>query len=129
MYYFNVEEIDNLLCLQDAYKNNDKQAISKYKKITGVRDNYETLIAKLRFMQIGIARSYKEAEQIYFEEEEIIKEINRIQRSIQTSQNFVDFVSRNERREREEYQRASDRLEDSREELETAQKRYKTWED
>ena len=66
------EELENLYLLMKALKRGDKAQIAQLRQKTGVQDDFETLTATLRFMQIGMAPTYEFAKAMYAQEQDLI---------------------------------------------------------
>ena len=53
------EQLEDLYLLTKALQKKDVETEKKLRQKTGVNDDMETLIATLRFMQIGMAPTYE----------------------------------------------------------------------
>lgn len=84
------EQLQDLYLLLKALQKNDEITVKNLRKKTGVDDDYETLMATFRFMQIGMAPTYEIAKEIYKQEQEIILKTKQNRESVKLTYEFID---------------------------------------
>ena len=84
------EQLEDLYLLTKALQKKDVETEKKLRQKTGVNDDMETLIATLRFMQIGMAPTYEFAKAMYAQEQEIILKTNQNRNSAKHTYDFIE---------------------------------------
>ena len=108
-------ELQQLYLLQKALQKKDTAQAEQLRRQTGVNDDYDTLTAIIRFMQIGMAQSYNQACQIYHEQlklektaKELRRQINQIKADRQKSIQFMaKEANRRNRKRRQEFEKTA----------------------
>ncbi len=122
--YYN-DELQNLYLLMKALKRNDNAAVSELRSKTGVQDDLETLVATLRFMQIGIVPTYAMAKMLYDQEKEIILKTEQNRNAARFTYEHMETMRKINAQQSwaKESQRAAlnDQLSESRKDLKDAQ--------
>lgn len=77
MDFIRTEETINLNALLKALKSGNDAEIEKYRKLTGVGDDYETIKATVRFVEAGFVPTYADARKLRAAEAEQEKEIEK----------------------------------------------------
>ena len=77
MDFIRTEETINLNALLKALKSGNTAEVEKYRRLTGVRDDYETIKATVRFVEAGFVPTYADAQKLRAVEAEQEKEIEK----------------------------------------------------
>ena len=73
-----------------ALKKSNKAEIERYRKLTGVKDDYETIKATVRFVEAGFVATYAEAAKIHDGEAAMAKETSQTLSAIRSWQEFLE---------------------------------------
>ena len=84
------EETRNVNALLRALKSGDSGEISKYRALTGIKEDYETVSATVRYVQLGMAATYADAAKIYASELAIKKETESAKGKAQWRREFIE---------------------------------------
>ena len=86
------EETMNLNALLRALRRGDNEGIEKYRRITGVKDDYETIKATLRFVEAAFVPTYADAVKL---REMELKEEKEISKNLESAKWFSEHRERN----------------------------------
>ena len=104
MEFIRTEETRNLNALMKALKKGNKAEIEKYRKLTGVKDDYETIRATVRFVEAGFVATYAEAVKLRDGEAAMEKETSQTLDAVRSWQEFLE----NDKRRTAERNRGAD---------------------
>ena len=86
----------NIRDLQIALKKGDKAQINRLRSVTGVRDDLQTLTAKVRFLEIGMVDTYEESVQLYQREQSLKRQIKDADARLRKEDDKIDEMVRSE---------------------------------
>ena len=132
MKYSDNQELQNLYLLQKALQRDDKAEIKRYRALTSVSDDYQALCEKMRFLEIGMVSTYHESVALYKKEKQMLKERDEANRKAQQIHDkaFAELVKYENilyepiKPLKRRIESAYARLENSKEQLEEANRRY-----
>lgn len=104
MEFIRTEETRNLNALMKALKKGNKAEIEKYRRLTGVKDDYETIKATVRFVEAGFVATYAEAAKLHDGEVAMEKETSQTLGAVRSWQEFLE----NDKRRTAERSRGAD---------------------
>jgi antirestriction protein ArdC len=91
MEFIRNDETRNLNALLKALKKSDAAEINRLRRLTGVNDDYETIKATVRFVEIGAVMTYADAKNIHAGEVEMETETQKARASEKT---WLDLIER-----------------------------------
>lgn len=130
----------NIRDLQIALKKGDKAQINRLRSVTGVRDDLQTLTAKVRFLEIGMVDTYEESVNLYQREQSLKRQIKEADARLRKEDDKINEMVRSEMLAyrlgeydgpggRREFEQAKRALAESKERKDQAKKERDYWRD
>lgn len=131
------EKVNLLYKLRFAMVQGNAQEVGRLRNAIGIKDDYEKLCAKMRFLDIGMASTYEESLALYNQEAELNAQIKKTDETIRVLEAEVwsrvnyeaGLLGDGDPYGSREYERVQSELADSERELREAKKSLDYWRD